>query len=349
MEQKRKTSFSTGQYKKRTVVGKTIILAGEVFLLLSVTALMLFASEIFLRWHYRGVLSSAHGITYFHNHSLKKFIHERNALGLRGKHFEVGKRNAFRIVVLGDSLAYGQGVYPYEKRFPEQAEKLFKEQHPDLDVEFINTGIAGQDLRQHNKYLASFVLKLKPDFVLYQWYINDMNTTYHLSEVTTPPLISNRKLHASLMENSVLYFLLQQSWSQIRVKMGTQKKYSDYLVEKFIDSTSVPSIAAKEQLNKLLDRLKKENIAYGIVLFPSFATPMREYTLGFLHERVLNTCTKRNIVCLDLRDTYMEYDSHIKALWANVFDPHPSELAHRLAAEKIVAAYGDQWAKMATK
>ncbi len=332
--------------KKKNFFKRIIILVGEIFILLSVTTVMLLSSEIFIRWYYKDVLSSSHGRTYFHNRSWPIFAKERNALGLRGRHFDINSRHALRVVVLGDSLAYGQGVYPYDQRFPEQAAKIFQKIHPDLDVEFINVGIAGHDLPQHNKYLANFVVKLKPDYVLYQWYINDMDIFHNLAAFTSPPLISNRKIHTYMSSNSVLYFLLQKTWCQFRIKTGLQNNYTEYLVKKFNNPDNKHSLTAKKYLKVLLDRLKKEQIAHGIVLFPSFSNKISEYKLGFMHQQVQKVCEDYHIKCLDLREVYTNYDDDITRLWANVFDRHPSALAHSIAAKEIVSFFGDEWATM---
>ncbi|MCX5871537.1 MAG: hypothetical protein NTY00_13125 [Deltaproteobacteria bacterium] len=339
-----------GKNKKKSIKSQfAVSIVSFVILLCTVIALTV-ASEAFLRWHYSDILSTASGRTYFSNRSWPKFVAEQNSFKLRGKPFDVVKNNhVMRVVVLGDSFAYGQGVWPYEKRFPEQALEIFKKRHPGLDIEIINTGIAGQDLIQHNQYLANFVLALKPDFVLYQWFINDMNTDYDdLSLFIASPLIPNAKWHKTLMEESVLYFLLQRTWGQIRTQLGLQKNANEYLIGKFSDPKSKPSLAANEQLNKLMNRLEQENIPYGIVLFPSFDTKMSAYQLGFLHKQVLDVCKEHDIGCLDLRQAYSKYDGQIQDLWANIFDHHPSALAHRVAAEEIVDFYGDEWAKMAT-
>lgn len=335
--------------KKRSIKSKFALSIASLVIFLCVVLALTMASEAFLRWHYSDVLSTASGRTYFSNRSWPKFVAEQKVLGLRGKAFEVAKKDrVLRIVVLGDSFAYGQGVLPYDKRFPEQALALFQERYPGLEVEMINTGIAGQDLIQHNRYLTSSVLALKPDFVLYQWYVNDMNTTYDdLSVLITPPLIANAKWHKMLTEKSVLYFLLQRTWGQIRTQLGWQRNVNEYFIAKFSDPQSSQSLAANEQLNKLLNRLQEEKIPHGIVLFPSLDTQMSGYQLGFLHQQVLGVCKEHEIGCLDLRQAYGKYDDQVKELWANIFDHHPSALAHRVAAEEIVDFFGAEWAKMA--
>ncbi len=333
---------------KKTNKRKFGIFLLSCVLMISVSCIMLIASEFFVRWYYQDILSSAAGANYFHLKSWPKFAKERNALRLRGKHFDIFNNRTLRVAVLGDSLAYGQGVYPYDKRFPEMAYTIFKEKYPDHDIEIVNLGICGHNLMEHNRYIKNFVLAIKPDFVLYQWYPNDMSSSSDFGIFIPPPLIPNKKWHKKLNEESILYFLVQRIWKNIRIKTGLQRDYSDYLVEKFRKPENKHAIEARNQLNKLLDQLKVANIAHGIVLFPSFATPMKDYKLGFLHDIVLDTCQDRKINCLDLRETYSKYDNNIKELWANTFDPHPSKLAHKLAAEEIINSYENKWVDMAT-
>jgi hypothetical protein len=72
---------------------------------------------------------------------------------------------------------------------------------------------------------------------------------------------------------------------------------------------------------------------------------MSDYHLGFLHDQVLDVCREEGIDCLDLRAAYTGV-KHRK-LWANVFDPHPGELAHDLAAKAIFAHFYPVWHEQA--
>ncbi|MCW5198487.1 hypothetical protein VU06_01910 [Desulfobulbus sp. F3] len=254
-----------------------------------------------------------------------------------------------RIVVMGDSFTYGQGVYPYDKRFPEQAEAIFRKQNPGLDVEFINVGICGCNLPCYNKKVLNLAMRLNPDFILYQWFVNDMDIKRDASKFKVPPFVSNKKMHRFLIEHSVLYFLVQRGWGSARVMLGHQMDYPDYLKRELGDPKSKYAVAASSQLKNLLDKLSGRNIPHGIVLFPDAGSKQSEYKLGFLHEQVLNLCRERQIGCLDLRDAYKKFDGDVKVLWANIFDPHPSAVAHREAAEKIIDFFGETWKEMAAQ
>ncbi|MCW5205795.1 hypothetical protein VU08_02525 [Desulfobulbus sp. F5] len=325
------------------------VIVANIFLFLIVVAVAIICSEVFLRWYYRDVLSSASGVDYFHNRSYPLFAKEKNGLNLRGKNFEIENHHSLRIVVMGDSFTYGQGVYPYEKRYTEQMELLFKKEHPDLDVEFINVGICGMDLPDYNNKIVNFVTALHPDFVLYQWYVNDMEITRDWLQLRIPQIISNNTAHRFFIENSVLYFILQRGWSQIRAMSGQQLDYTEYLVKRFSDPENKYSIAAKKELDKLFETLDRKNIPHGIVLFPDFNTKKDKYRLAFLHEQVHKVCKEHHVDYLDLTETYSKYDDNIEKLWANIFDHHPSALAHRIAAEKIVDFFGNKWQQMALK
>ena len=331
-------------FAKRFLLG-----AAKWLLLLVVIAAMVIAAEFFVRWFYRDVLSSSSGRDFFYDRSYHLFRKEELALGIRGDFFHIKPNQAMRVVFMGDSFTYGQGVYPQQKRFPEQASVLFKQRYPDIDVQFINIGKPGFNLPQHNRNLAPFILKLEPDFVIYQWYINDMEVKSDRTLVRAPPLIPNKKIHRYLTENSVIYFLMRNAQNKIRVLMGDQIEYHDLLTRNLGDPQSKKAVAANKQLNKLLDQFSKNKIPHGLVLFPDLDIKKTDYKLAYLHQQVLDVCEQRSINCLDLTRAYSEYDDDLSQLWANVFDHHPSALAHRVAAREIVDFFEDEWKEVSTK
>lgn len=320
-------------------------LAMSVFSVLFFLALCLLAGEYGLRWYYRDVLSTSR-VTYFYNRSLGKFMSERNALGFRGKQFEISKGDVFRIVVIGDSFAWGQGVLPYTDRFPEVFAAKLAETYPDRRFEVINMALAGMNLIQHNQF-QKFTLQLEPDYVLYQWYVNDMETTREGAAFKTPTLVP-RALHTTLIEHSVIYFLLQDVYREIRVATGKQQTYTAYMVDKLKDPASPGAVEAQKLLDKLATGFSSRGVPFGIVLFPEFSG-LRDNPLGFLQERVLSYCTEKQLQCLDLTPAYLPYQDRMLELWANRFDAHPSKLAHRIAADEIFAVFGETWGRMAAE
>lgn len=298
--------------------------------------------EYYARWHYRDVVQSAHGWDYFLKKSFKTYQAENNSLGYRGKEYKKKEQGVFRVVVIGDSFAWGQGVLPYTSRFPELTEQLLLQHAAGKKLEILNLGFPGRNLDHHLASLPT-IFNLTPDFVLYQWFVNDVDKNPDIRAFHTMQIINNNALHQKLKTSYVTYILLHRAVNTLRTLFGMQKSYEQYLVDRFKDNENKESVWANTALNDLITRLQERGIGLGMVLFPEFATNMSTYKLDFLHDRVLETCSERNLPCLDLRETYSHYENQMQKLRVNPLDAHPSTLAHSIAAEKIVEKFGPLW------
>ena len=75
-----------------------------------------------------------------------------------------------RVVLLGDSVAYGSGL-PTSRVFPQQAEVLLAD--AAAPVEILNLSIYGYDVEQIAATARSKAWALDPDLVVYAWFTND--------------------------------------------------------------------------------------------------------------------------------------------------------------------------------
>lgn len=321
---------------------------GSLLAVVLAIVVLLFLFEFFVRWFYRDALSTSHGRDYFYYRSYPLLRTEKNNFRFRGRDIQARSDATYRVVVMGDSLAWGQGIFPYTDRFPELSEKIFRERYPETAIEVMNLGVQGSNLRAHLRLLP-FVLELDPDFVLYQWYVNDMEDYVDIKQFIAITLIPKYTWHAWAMDHSAAYILLYRAWNQLRTGLGLQKSYTAYLAEKLRDPDSPASLWAQKALRELLVTLRQNGIGAGIVLFPECKSDMSRYELGFLHDRVLRECEREGIVCLDLRRAFAPFDGRMEELRANPLDGHPSRIAHRIAAERIVETFGPAWAKEAAE
>lgn len=328
---------------ERGVFFKITVIA--VFLTLF-SVIMVLCLEGFLRLYYRNVLSTGDGTSYFSLKNLHLFTDEQNGWRLRGKHFEQHADERYRLVVTGDSFTWGQGVHPASERYTERIDLLLNKPEEPADTEVINVGICGFNLPNHYKFLH-FVDAIEPDYVLYQWFINDMVLKPDYTQYKTKHLIENRGVHSWFWKHSALYYLLERTYASMQRNDGSKKSYTQYLVDDFSDAKGTQAVKARDLLGRFIDHHKKNGTPMGIVLFPSFYGPMDQYKLGFLHEQVLEVCAEKEIECLDLREKYSGVEH--KKLWANIFDPHPSALAHKIAAEAIYDYFGSTLEEAAQK
>lgn len=121
---------------------------------------------------------------------LGSFRLRTNALGCRGPEIARGKPpGVFRIVVLGDSVAFGWGVDD-EVTFVRRLEAEWNAAHPQRPIEVVNTALPMYDTNQELAALRELGLSLQPDLVLLVYVVNDIEPTRDVIESVlrgTPP------------------------------------------------------------------------------------------------------------------------------------------------------------------
>ncbi|MEZ4768166.1 MAG: SGNH/GDSL hydrolase family protein [Caldilineales bacterium] len=96
-----------------------------------------------------------------------------NSLGLRSPEVERTKpAGTTRILVLGDSVAFGWGVRS-EDTFASQLASLLATVYPDRRFEVINAGVSGYGTWQELQWLKQTGVDLQPDVVIVQAHLND--------------------------------------------------------------------------------------------------------------------------------------------------------------------------------
>jgi lysophospholipase L1-like esterase len=94
--------------------------------------------------------------------------------GLRGKGPRPRKENSFRILVLGDSQAFGFGVRD-DETFSAQLEEILVARFKNLNVQVLNAGVPGSGTADQLAFLKSRGAELAPDLVIVQFLsVNDI-------------------------------------------------------------------------------------------------------------------------------------------------------------------------------
>jgi hypothetical protein len=93
----------------------------------------------------------------------------RDSLYLRPK-----PANTFRVIVLGDSVAFGYGVAA-SATFAKEMEREIAASAPGRRVEVLNLGVSGYNPYTEAQLLRDLGVAYEPDLVLVQFCINDLN------------------------------------------------------------------------------------------------------------------------------------------------------------------------------
>ncbi len=92
------------------------------------------------------------------------------------------------------------------------------------------------------------------------------------------------------------------------------------------------------ELEGVVEECRKMGGDLAVVVFPLMDCRSRDtYQVGEIHRAMEAFCASRRIPFLDLMDAY--FDHGVDDLWAGPLDSHPNERAHRLAGERIRAAF----------
>jgi lysophospholipase L1-like esterase len=299
-------------------------------------ALTLIPLELAARFAYRDVHSSADGTDYFGQRRRAGGPQQSiNSLGFRDKEIPPKTGERYRIAVVGDSFAWGQGI---EER--ERFSNLLG-QYLGASYEVLNFGIPGNNLPEHLAVLER-ALGVAPDFVLLQLYVND----FEMPDMQRPdasPLIPWPPLEEPLHRSSVVYDMANQAWQQFEVAIGATESYPHYMERNLADPNAPYARQAFGMLRQFIERARGAGAGVGTVFFPDPGLSTTNYPFAYLHERVARTCEEERIPCLDLRAPFAAAFRNPRQMWLSRFDQHPNARANEKAAQLIMSRFADVW------
>ena len=259
-----------------------------------------------------------------------------NSLGFRER--EIGPKDParYRIAIIGDSYTWGQGLEDRERFSNLLGEFL----GPGYEV--LNFGRLGNTMPGHLDALRP-VLKMSPNFVLLQMYINNFETPTMRRPSTYPllPADPDRRMQQSWM----VYRLLSDRWAQLQEAVGISDSYVSYMARHLRDPDSPDARESFGKLRQFFDEARAAGVPAGAVLFPAadamgpFGT---DYPFGYLHDRVKAVCADERVHCLDLLALFSALPDP-QSTWIGPSDAHPNALTNRRAGFEILREFGSDW------
>jgi len=251
--------------------------------------------------------------------------HEHNSLGFRdAEHTWKKPPGTYRIVGLGDSFLWGQGVRREDICINVLARRLGEDLGP-LNVEAINLAVSGLDTAAEQYMLEKIGVRYDPDLVILCFVPNDIDPSVDLYSGGFNTILERRD---ALSEHSFLW-----SWICRRYR-ATQT------ARRYVDSVVAGAAGDNERWKTTCDaldtigRICAENRArLLVVIFPFFYRLDDDYPFQIIHDRIAGHCRDSGIDVLDLKPFYKGYGG--PELWVHPIDQHPNETAHRIAADAI--------------
>lgn len=259
------------------------------------------------------------------------YFNERNALeyrlnnrGFRGPDFEETRRTErLRVAVLGDSFTFGEGVR-WQDTFPQRMEPLLSSEL-DQEVEVLNMGQSQWGTSDEIHYFAHEGRRYRPDLVLLIYVLNDANYAGDLD-------LYDRFRHVYEPSGWVRRSYLL---SFVQATVG-REIFGQLYVHSMLDSALRERAKWRRSLELVShgDRIARGiGARFALVIFPFMYQLDDRYPFTPLHAMVASHATQSGIPVLDLLPHLQT--RRYTDFWVHPSDPHPSHVAHALAADAI--------------
>ena len=271
-------------------------------------------------------------IPYIHKPNLVKArgrglaIVNTDSLGLRSKisgiEYGLKKENEYRIVILGNSVAFGEGVKKTEDTFAQVLEDALNLKQHTLRFKVFNYGVSAYSVREMVNTLQYRVMDVEPDLVLMAIIPDDLRLDRTVV-VDRFGYTFNKRLSGFMAKDSIIKRLLRKVRLVYLIKdiryflinLNAKNDALKYLSESY------------EYLRKFKQISEEHNLSYAVVLLPS---------LDEKFESLPAKLNENKIKFIDL--TFLNNDFIPTQFMASKFDAHPSAIVHKSIGE-ILSEY----------
>ncbi len=291
----------------------------------------------------------------------KEKVVSTNSLGLRSGEIKEKEKDEFRILSLGESTTFGDGVSDWDT-YTDRLQKDLQDKVSNLKIRTINAGVSAYSSFQSLKYLELRGLKLDPDMIIFYHEVNDYlpsavrnSNNNEIGVLKTDKELYNsrfRLFQRKLMNSSALYRYLSFKLAKFKIDRlsninlknpvltiglpdvripGRLVKVNDKQIERAkINEVSVGSrVTEKERIENfknLLSICNKHNIKL-VIIHPTYARSHR-------HECVLTTLLKKEGISYFeaydvLHPKFLPHNYLYRDTW------HPNEEGHRRLSQAL--------------
>jgi len=288
-----------------------------------------------------------------------------NSIGLRGPERSLKKPEGVkRILILGDSIAFGYGV-AYEDTFAVKLEEMLNQSDSGKRYEVIDSGVPSYNTLQEVTYFREEGVRLEPDIVILAVCWNDISSKSGVAvdekgrlfdEAARPDpgrvaqwSETERGYWArnALKRSSLLYFVIDRARS-VRIRLTgdgsvESNRPADVLTARqlaVLTGRADPAVAAgwvevDSQLKILADLCAARGIRLVVALAPMPQLLEAQYPKAQYPSQVTRMCEKYGVRCLDLLPAFAQDFRGHTSLFIPYDGDHPNESGHLIIAKQL--------------
>jgi hypothetical protein len=239
----------------------------------------------------------------------------------------------FRIAVVGDSFTFGPHMQLTDT-FPKKLEQMLNTNVGAPKVEVLNRGHNGASTFVETE-LVRLALEESPDLLILEITLNDAEPH---------PLTPEER--AAVYQPKWLTWRIFSWWKSLG--MLAKRIHNSQTVQNYVDyhqrffKEPEPHAAFASALKRIAAQAAEAKVPVVAVVFPLFDFPINEqYPFTETHEIIRRDLEAAGIRSVDLTRAYRSVPPERLQVIPGA-DNHPNEIAHRIAAERILAALGKE-------
>ena len=247
-----------------------------------------------------------------------------NSLGFRDHEFPLEKpAGEFRVIAIGDSFTFGQGVQ-LDDSWPQQLERELRKRRTGA-VEVVNAGYCrGNSPAYYAEWLPKEGMKLAPDRVIVAVCLNDLLESIPLVALSHDPV---PPLHDALHAITAAHRVLSAWWTP-------SLACPDLNLKRLLREHSEEKERFEQGLLQMRDTCAQHGVALLVAIAPMLTELRSHYPFRNVHQFIADFCRDHGIECVDLLDRFLGRDE--RDLWVHATDQHPNDVGQRLIAEGIL-------------
>lgn len=237
--------------------------------------------------------------------------------GLRDREFGAAPPpGRTRILMLGDSLAFGWGV-PVERTYSKRLEQMLLQ--AGHDVEVINTGVGNYNTEMQVAYFLERGAKLNPHYVVLNYFINDAE-----------PTPRDRSSVLARHSRAYVYFSSRVDAALRLAGVGDRTDWRTYYASLYEGEEGIGRVAAA--VERLAAYCRSRGIRLSIANYPELRSPA-DYPFAHVDRLIERIAAANQLKYLSLLPGVRDLEP--ETLWVTRPDPHPSAVAHEAFAKTL--------------
>ncbi len=162
----------------------------------------------------------------------RSMIYRTNAMGFRNDEVPADKKTSFRIVCIGDSVTWGDGV-PLAQTYSKMLERRLKDSHGDR-YQVINAGSQGMTSLVSFFAIKEKIVPLEPDILVFCICVND-DVPNEISDYDYLIKVMKRTSLVRFLDRFYVYIILKGGWTAWACSLRSQTR--DLPVPKLLAET----------------------------------------------------------------------------------------------------------------